>query len=74
MHKNSSAMLKGLFGKTAGLLRVPDVVGNELGGFIGDTLDKADREGAGRTRRPHAKPMQHGSGSTHAGNFGTIRF
>ena len=74
MHKNSTAMLKGLFGKAAGILGVPSEVGNALGGFIGDTLEKANREGAGRRRRPHGKHMQHGSGSTHTGNFGTIRF
>ena len=74
MHKNSSAMLKGLFGKAAGVLGVPSEVGNALGGFIGDTLEKANREGAGRRRRPHGKHMQHGSGSTHTGNVGTIRF
>ncbi len=44
---------RGFSEKTAGLLGVPDVVGNALGGFIGDALEKANREGAGRRRRPH---------------------
>ena len=74
MHKNSTAMLNGLFGKAAGVLGVPSEVGNALGGFIGDTLEETNREGAGRRRRPHGQHMQHGSGSTHTGNFGTIRF
>ncbi len=72
VRKNSTAMLKGLFGKAAGVLGVPSEVGNALRGFIGDALDKANQEGAGRRRRPHGKHMQHGSGSPHAGSFGTI--
>ena len=74
MHKNSTAMLKGLFGKAAGILGVPDVIGNNIGGFIGDALDKANQEGAGRRRRPHEKQMQHGSGSPNASSFGAIKF
>ncbi len=67
-------MLKGHFGKAAGVLGVPDVVGNALGGFIGDALENANRKGAGRRRRPHGKHMQHGSGSPRGSSFGTIRF
>ena len=74
IRKNSTAMFKGLFGKAADLIGIPSEVGNAIGGFIGETLDKANQEGAGRRHRPHGKHMQHGSGSTHAGNFGTIRF
>ncbi len=66
MHNNRTAMRKGLFGKAAGVLAVPS--------DVGDALDKANQEGAGRRRRPHGKHMQHGSGSLHTGSFGTIRF
>jgi hypothetical protein len=74
IRKHSTTMLKGLFGKAAGVLGVPSEVGNALGGFIGEALDKANQEGAGRRRRPHGKPMQHGSGSPNASSFGAIKF